>query len=552
MTVLRVWWRRRGGAFGLAAITLLGFVLRLAAWRWHEFRPLGGDEREYLDLALHLARGQGYYDLQFMRPPLFPAALAAVAWLADGDLQWIRFANILVSTLTIPLMYWWTRSLLGRPERPAAPLLAAALTAGSYTLALNATELLTEAATLAGLTLTMIALLQAGRSPGWRWAALAGLLVALVCLIRSVALPLLPLGAWWLWRHGAGETKSARGRRALIFVLAALLTIAPWTIRNGLAYGGLILIDTTGPENLWLDNDPAGREAVKAQLYAMGDDRVARSKLASQRGLAALAAHPGWVASKSWGEFQKFWALEQADDMLARPAIWVPPAEVWLRLLLGDGLWLLTLIAGAAGLLAMPLPRGLRPLLGLWALYTVFTGALFHVEYRYRLPLYLALLPCASWALGQLRHWRAIRTGWRSPRALAGLGLGLTLLALTCAWRFYPAEAARLGRKHWALWQAERDLAAADAAGLPLDQLEGGIPLYAAQAGAATALRHDPRSVLARVLLARIELRSGRADRAGVQLLAAIDQLPAHPYAHLVRGDLLRAQPCKSSPEALS
>ena len=170
MTVLRVWWRRRGGAFGLAAITLLGFVLRLAAWRWHEFRPLGGDEREYLDLALHLARGQGYYDLQFMRPPLFPAALAAVAWLADGDLQWIRFANLLVSTLTIPLMYWWTRSLLGRPERPAAPLLAAALTAGSYTLALNATELLTEAATLAGLTLTMIALLQAGRSPGWRWA----------------------------------------------------------------------------------------------------------------------------------------------------------------------------------------------------------------------------------------------------------------------------------------------------------------------------------------------------------------------------------------------
>ncbi|HYF63341.1 MAG TPA: glycosyltransferase family 39 protein [Herpetosiphonaceae bacterium] len=540
--MVRVWWARRGSALGLAALTLLGLVLRIAAWRWHEFRPLGGDEREYLDLALHLARGQGYYDLQFMRPPLFPAALAAVAWLADGDLQGIRFANILVSTLTIPLMFWWTRALLGRDRGPAIPLLAAGLAAGSYTLALNATELLTEAATLAGLTLTMIAVLRAGQpGRGWRWAALAGALVALVCLIRSVALPLLALGAWWLAWHSP-DGRRAGGRRALAFVLAALLTIAPWTVRNALSYGGFILIDTTGPENLWLDNDPGGREAVKAQLYAMGDDRVGRSKLASQRGLAALAGNPGWVAAKSWGEFRKFWALEQTDDMLARPAIWVRPAEVWLRLLLGDGLWLATLIAGGAGLLAMPLPRGLRPLLGLWALYTVFTGALFHVEYRYRLPLYLALLPCAAWALARLGRPRPLLARWRSPRGLAALGLGLGLLALTFAWRFYPAEAARLGRKHWALWQAERSLAQADLAGVPLAQMQAGLPLYAAQAHAAAALRDDPESVLARVLLARIELGGGRIDRAQAQLQAAIDRLPAHPYAHLVRGDLLRSQ----------
>ncbi|MBA3468510.1 MAG: glycosyl transferase [Herpetosiphonaceae bacterium] len=360
-------------------------------------------------------------------------------------------------------------------------------------------------------------------------AALAGLVLGALALTRSVALPLLPLGALWIWRGGAQR----RWRHACVLLLAALLTIAPWTLRNALTYGGLILIDTTGPENLWLDNDPAGREAVKAQLYAMGDQRVARSALASARGMAALTETPGWVLGKSWREFRRFWALEHTDDLLDRPAIWVPPSEVWLRLILGDGLWLLVLLAGIGGLLLLPVSRWLRAGLGLWVLYTVLTGALFHVEYRYRLPLLPVLLPCAAWLLARVwGRWRSGRARSRLARLpIAAALLMLLLLTLTLTFRPYASEALRLGHKHWLLAQAEAALR--ETSIINADQ---------AQAQAAQALQLDQRSVLARVLLARVDLARGQPERANPQLQAAIAQLPAHPYAHLLLGDLLRAQ----------
>ena len=585
-------WRGRwsvGLALGL--ITLAGLALRIAAWRWHEFRPLGGDEREYLDLAIYIAQGNGYYDLQFMRPPLFPLGLAVVVWLANGDLQWLRFANVLISTATIPLIFWWTHTLLSprhptdsatsHPARNTVALLAAALAALSYTLALNATELLTEAATLAGITLSFILLRHAERSERLRWTVLAGVVIALVCLVRSVALPLLVLGAWQLQNskfkiqnsknpavgrvsssppptaHRPPTTNSLdpqpptpdprRWRKPLVLVLAALLTIAPWTIRNAVTYGGFILIDTTGPENLWLDNDPAGREAVKAQLYALANDRVARSSLATERGVAALTQDTGWVLTKMGREFRRFWALEHTDDLLARPAIWVRPAEVWLRLIAGDGGWLLLLLAGSVGLLRLPVSRKLRLVLAAWALYTVFTGALFHVEYRYRLPLYPVLLPCAAWALAAAWRWwreRRLRQHIRWPRSLTSAILPLSLLVLTLSWGGYPEETMRLGRKHLLLWQGERALARAMTSAAPPDfvQTSGGIDIYDAQVHAASVLQLDPDSVLARVLLARVALLQSQTERADEQLQTAIRQLPAHPYAHLLRGDLLRAQ----------
>jgi len=203
------------------------------------------------------------------------------------------------------------------------------------------------------------------------------------------------------------------------FVVACALVVLPWTIRNYVTYGAPILVDTTGPENLWLDNDPAGREAVKRQLYALGDDRAARQRVALSRGAAALAADPGRFLAKAWREAQRFFALQYFDDMRDRRAIWVPPLEVWMRLLLGDGLWLALLLGGIVGLWLAPtnderralssqLPTPNSPLWLFvpWALYTLLTAVIFHVELRYRLPFYPVLIPYAAWALTRIADCR--------------------------------------------------------------------------------------------------------------------------------------------------
>ncbi len=551
----------------LAAITLLGLGLRLLAWQWREFYPLGGDEQEYLAVALTLLQERRYTELLFMRPPLYPIFLAAGIYLFDSLVQNLRLVQALVSTATIPLIYLLTRELTQlfqsaarspqfegqRPNRSSsgdrAPLLAALFTALSYTLAINATELLSETLFLFGLTLTLWLIVRAGRlGGGWR-VALAGLALGASCLIRSVALPLLPLGAIWLFinAHRNMHTATWQLRPALIrfciFTFAFCLVVLPWTARNYGTYGGVILIDTTGAENLWLDNDPAGREAVKAQLFALGEERLARQQLASQQGIEVITADPAGFVQKMGRELKLLFALEYTDDMRARPAIWVPPAEVAARLLLGDGLWLVILLVGSYGLAYSALsggPLGRAALLMFlpWCAYIALTSLIFHVELRYRLPVFPALLPFAALVLAGARNTSADNADTdRSvvlrpasfvlrPALLAAL-LPALLLLITLLHINYPALAWQLGTKHLQLARAEGALARGDAA--------------TAQAAAQAALQADPGRALAHVALAQAALLQNAGATAEAELVAAIGTISAHPHAHLLLGDLRRA-----------
>jgi tetratricopeptide (TPR) repeat protein len=164
-----------------------------------------------------------------------------------------------------------------------------------------------------------------------------------------------------------------------------------------------------------------------------------------------------------------------------------------------------------------------RWLLAPWALYLLATAMIFHVELRYRLPLFPVLLPYAALAIYDLRL--AIYD-WR--RLLASAIIPLAAIALTLTHSFYPALAWRLAAKHIHLANAERALAVGDAAG--------------AQSQALAALALDDRSALAHVALARAAMARGDSDGAQITLRIAIDALPAHPQPHLLLGDILRAE----------
>ncbi|PMP75801.1 MAG: hypothetical protein C0184_13570, partial [Chloroflexus aggregans] len=284
----RRWW------VAVASLTALALVIRLFVWRWREFYPLGGDEAEYLAQAITLLQERRYVELRLMRPPLYPLFLAATIVVVDSLVQNLRLVQALISTLTVPLIALLARTLAQRsaPQMPPAfarraGLLAGLLAAFNYTLAANATELLTETLFLAGLSLLFWLVLRPALS--YRLALIAGLILGALCLLRSVALPLLPLTmGWWLVNAIRAEHVRRGFGQAALLLLGCALMIGPWTVRNTLTYGGVILIDTTGAENLWLDNDPAGREAVKAQLYALGEDRLLRQRLATERGIAVI------------------------------------------------------------------------------------------------------------------------------------------------------------------------------------------------------------------------------------------------------------------------
>ncbi len=592
----------------LSIVLLLALAVRLAVWHWHTYYPLGGDEQEYLQQALTLLREHRYQELRLMRPPLYGVFLASCIVAVDSLVQRLRLIQVFLSTATIIPMWLLTKQLVStwnsaqthRHVLSKAPFISIVLCALSYTLADYATELLTETLFLLGVTTLLWLLMRSYAIPQrhpYRVAALAGVILGLLCLLRSVALPLLVLGAFLLLfshtskgkfdarchallgvRGTLDSTNRHRLLAALVFVLSTLVIIVPWTMRNYATYGGLILIDTTGAENLWLDNDPAGREAVKAQLYALGEDRLARQQLATRNGIAAITTHTHHFMRKAWQELRAFFALEYTDDMLARPAIWVPPPEVWMRLLLGDGLFVLVLIAGIAGLWSNIMPREytIAPqrtqrtqrknsenrvvsvfahmmvhskkyvdaaphvLSALWVLYILVTAMAFHVELRYRLPLYPVLLPYAALWLEHM--YKAVKTrdegrGTRDEGRGAGAGTMLLRVALHPAMlvlclmllhKPYPALAWQLGQKHVHLAQAEQALAH--------NHTE------VAQKHAYAALHQDPESVLARVALARVALLRHDDTQVEALLREAIALLPAHPHPHVLRGDMLRQQ----------
>ncbi len=509
------WWPKYRGELGLLSlIFLVALALRLLVCFWHQLYPLSGDEVAFFEQARTFVQGRGYQEQELMRGPLYPLFLAVVFRLFGAEVSAARFLQAGLGAAMVPLLYLWAGQRYGR----TAGLLAAVLGAALFPLALQTTFLLTE--TLFLFLFLLGRVVWEGKRPARGWAFLTGLLFGLAALTRAVGLPLVLLAAGdALLSPGK---KPVRLRSALLVLAGAALVIGPWTVRNAVVHRALILVDTTGPSNLWLDNDPElGRDRVKAELlkYPEGE----RQSLALRRGLEAIFSHPMGFLQKSWNEIQKFFSLEYFDDFLARPAIWYPPEEVWARFLLGDGLYLLIVVFGWVGLCL----GQARPVDLLWLAYLLATAALYHVELRYRLPFLLTLIPYAALTLARPRRIGIALRARRWRLAAAGLAL-LALGGILFSHANYPLLSARIAAKRIALILGEGALGRGD--------------LAMAEGAARFALEVYPESAEARVLLARALWARGQKEEAETVLRRAIAYRSGHPHPHLLLGDFLRAQ----------
>lgn len=518
----------------LALFTLAALILRLRALSWHALYPLSGDEIGFFEQARAFVQGRGYHELELMRGPAYPLFLALIFRFFGAEISAARLVQALLGTATVPLLFLWA----GRRHGRRAGLAAAALGALFFALIVQSTFLLTETLFLFLYLLGMVLLEWTVEQPS-RWiAVLTGAVFALAALTRSIGLPLIGLAAVAMllrpshrpFPAPAPPPSASPSRRSRFQSLAmaglvlagAMLVLAPWTVRNAIVHRAFIVVDTTGATNLWLDNDPTlGRDAVKRELlkYAEGE----RQGLAMRNGLAAIVAHPGWFLEKCWNQAREFFALEYFDDFLARPAIWYPAGEVWARVLLGDGLYLLLMAAGLVGLAGSR--TRLKALDLLWLAYVLGSSMLFHVELRYRLPFLVALTPYAA---AVLAHPRQVLTFLRRRPARAILA-GLALFAfggVLLAHADYPALGYQVALKRIYLACGKSALQRGDWAGA-VERAEAALSVY-------------PESAEARVLLARALRAQGRAAEAERVLRQAIAYRSGHPHPHLLLGDLLR------------
>jgi len=497
--------------YQLALLLALALALRLLLW-YQPLHQLANDEIEYVSVARDLLGGRGwqFYDhYHWLRAPLYPLFLAASLWLAGGDLHRAALPNIVLSVATVYLSYWLALTLVGRRAALLAALCttllwtfvtfaslymsetlftflftgalgclvrAAALTSSTRVLPPRHQE--TKPWSLGALVVKLSAYFSHGVrgrgggccAGGWRWALGAGILFGLATLTRSITLLFLPISALWLLAMLYGRTRRMRYAVicAVLFGLAALGTIAPWTIRNERAYGHLIPVETGLSYNLWAFNEPREDSNTIFQTLEQIRNPADRSAYATAKGLARLREDPAILLRKLWPNWIYLWRVKPIEDRFILESYY---ADVGLpifgaALIFDDSLYLLIALAAIAGLVLCGRNRPInspprhqdtkawrlgvlvvKPSIGAkwlvlaWLLYVIATVLLTHGEARYRHFLFPVLIPYAAWALAETR-----RQGDTETRRVFCLRVSLSRCLIVFLWAlllwpaltFYP------------------------------------------------------------------------------------------------------------------
>jgi asparagine N-glycosylation enzyme membrane subunit Stt3 len=423
---------------GLVLLTGLGFAVRALFLILEPKIPLMGDESSWADLAIHGLAGLRHPLSPWTRhlifyPPAYPYFIAVPFYLS-GSLVLAKWLQVGLGALLVPAV-----GLVGkRAFSPRVGLLAAGI-ASVYP------ELVWFSAHIWSETLFMVLLWWAlerafaADATGRASAAIAGgVLCGLAALTRETALPLAPLSGLWLAWTGLGPRAESDGstqvtnRRAITrgaaFVLAAVLTVVPWTVRNWIVFRAFVPISTFGALNVWQGNAELERDELYRQSDSV-DGPIAQYRMAwAKAGEAIARRQPAWIVEKTIGEVPNFWeAWSEALSFAADGAYGELGTSRMLALkvvLLGP--YLLVLALGIPGLALFPWTRP-RLLLLAFLVYYVLIHVITYGAHRFHLP----IVPLVSlWAAAVVEAaWTGQLATTTKPRKVAAVALGLVVVA---------------------------------------------------------------------------------------------------------------------------
>ncbi len=259
------------------------------------------DARQETGTAQQFGRAPGY--------PLFLAVVGAGAQDDDAVPARVKIAQSIVGALGV----WVIGLLARRAAGPAAGVAAAAIASLYPPLVWICAYVLSEAlySTIALIAVLLVDLAldraESTNTGSWmrRGGALAvasGVAAGAAILVRPAMLFFLPLAAIWL---------AARRRVALavLFLAAALLVVAPWSVRNLRVYDRFVLVASEGGVTFWTGNHPLARG--EGDLAANPDIKIAE--------IAFRAAHPGLPAE----ELEPLYYRDALGYISAHPGWWL-------------------------------------------------------------------------------------------------------------------------------------------------------------------------------------------------------------------------------------
>jgi 4-amino-4-deoxy-L-arabinose transferase-like glycosyltransferase len=417
----------------LLLLTLAGLAVRLLFLLLEPSTGPVADERTWTDWARIVSSERvGFSPFRtrmIFHPPLYPYFLAVPLSLF-GTLEAAKWAQAIVSALLIPAV--------GRVGTIAfgarTGLVAAALAAFYPEIVWFSVHFWVENLFLVLLWWAFERLLSADET-GSRGAAVAGgVLWGLAILTRETGLYFLPVA--FLWLALSPRREGARSRAGL-FVLTALLAVAPWTYRNWVAFRAVVPVSTAGGLNLFQGNARLTRQEVY-DLYEAVPGRIEQYRYGQRMGWQAIRdRQPAWFAEKLVEQMPMFWEAESMAVIHVKRGAYGPvsPAMAVAVAVVMIAPYLVTLAFFVLGLAAQSWERRSLLLVGFLAYYNLI-HVVTHGFNRYRMPVMPVVFLFAAAAFVAWREGRLALSARR--RLLAGA------LALLFAITLVPSF-----RVHW-------------------------------------------------------------------------------------------------------
>lgn len=325
-----------------ATIFLIALGVRLLGWHDNRFEATKVEwmvVADYKTAAHQLLAGdfQAFFGDPYLagHPPGYSIFLAAIFKVFGDSNTAIQLIQITVDALSTVVVFLIVSELFTKRVAITAGLLVALSPQFAY----YALLLLPDSITVLPILVAVYLLIRASKRPHLLTVAAAGAFIGLSCWLRANAL-LMPL-----FFSAATLILFERGKRlrySLALVAGAIVTIAPVTIKNYIAFHHFIPVSLGAGQKLLegiAEYDDEGRYGIpksdlgimrqEAELYQrpdyanvlFGPDGVKRDRLRLARGLAVIRSHPGWYLGVMARRAASFFRLARVPIVSPDPPV---------------------------------------------------------------------------------------------------------------------------------------------------------------------------------------------------------------------------------------
>jgi hypothetical protein len=259
------------------------------------------------------------------RGPMYPIFLAVIYFFSGLAHRFFvaRLVQAALNALLAPMAYVLARRL--DPEHERTARIAAWITALYPMLALYPLALATENLFFVLALGTVLLILRGAQGnrigggkdagglgewerPGLRWFALAGAVVGMGILTRSVLTLFVPFAMYWIWK----SAKEWRG--AVLFAAAATAVVFPWALRNSILAGRPAFVEVSLGYNLYMGYHPQSNGTfqfgISTDLISIFND-MDRDAVGIEKALGFIRDDPGRVPELIVRKAGYFFGLER-------------------------------------------------------------------------------------------------------------------------------------------------------------------------------------------------------------------------------------------------